>query len=160
MRKQFLAVLTAVVILSLGMAGGCSSRSGRFLAGNSYLAEEYPANALATVAEHLAETLAASYPPGYTALFLQQNGGQQDELGSAIESALRSRGFTLMPEKDDHALPLVYVLDRLDEETWYSQLAVSDGLVLTRTWRLTGDNLEMEAATIRSGQTENGHVQQ
>lgn len=160
MKKLFLAMLTAVMILSLGMAGGCSSRSGRFLDGNSYLGEEYPVNSINTVAEHLAETLAASYPPGYTTLFLQRSDGQQDELGLAIESALRSRGFTLMPEKDDQALILVYVLDRLDEETWYSRLTVSDGLVLTRTWRLAGDNLEMEAATIRSGQTENDHVQQ
>jgi hypothetical protein len=160
MKKLFMVILTAVMLVSLGMACGCSFRSGRFLAGNSYLGEEYPANSINTVAEHLAETLAASYPPGYTALFLKQSGGREDVLGPALESALRSRGFTLLPEPGEQTLTLVYVLDRLDEVFWYSKLTVSDGLALTRTWRAAGDDLEMEAATIRSERTEAGNVQQ
>lgn len=152
---------TATVILCLAMLAvmtGCAFRSGRIGAGNSYLAEGYPAQALNTVAEHLADTLSSIYPPGHTTFHLQQS-QNLNELSPAIETALRSRGFTLMPDKDDQALTLVYVLDRVDEETWYSRLTISDGLVLTRTWRLTGDELEMEAATIRGVPTESSHVQ-
>ena len=153
-------ILMLMLIATLVTVGGCASRSGRLTTGSSYLGEAYPVNAINTVAEHLAETMTTIYPPGYTTFFLQPNASPQDELGSVIESALRARGFTLAPEQNDQAITLVYVLDRIDEETWYSRLAVSDGLVLTRTWHLTGDDLEMEAATIRGTQTESGHVQQ
>ena len=155
MRNILMLMLVAVLVTVCG----CASRSGRLNPGSSYLGDAYPANSINTVAEHLAETLAVTYPPGYTTFFLQPSTSPQDDLGPAIDAALRARGFTLMPDKNDQALTLVYVLDRIDEETWYSRLAVSDGLVITRTWRLTGDDLEMEAATIRSGQTESAHVQ-
>ena len=156
MRMMFTVILCVAM---LGVLVGCASRSGRFGADNSYLAEEYPAQALTTVAEHLADTISSIYPPGHTTFFLHQSNSPQDELGPAIETALRARGFTLVPEKDEQTLTLVYVLDRVDEEAWYSRLTISDGLVLTRTWCLVGDDLEMEAATIRGVPTENGHVQ-
>jgi hypothetical protein len=114
------------------------------------------------VAEHLAETLAAAYPPGHTALFIEGSGSKHDELGPAIESSLRARGFTIMPDNGAPALTLAYVLDRLDDEIWYSRITLSDGLLLTRTWHLMGGSLEMEAATSRNErkqQTESGHVQ-
>jgi hypothetical protein len=159
MKKLFMVMLTAAMLVSMSLACGCSFRSGRFLAGHSYLGGEYPANSINTVAEHLAATLAASYPPGYTSFFLKQSGAHEDALGPALESALRSRGFTLLPEPGEQALTLAYVLDRLDETAWYSRLTVSDGLAFSRTWRVAGDDLAMEAATVRS-ERESGHVRQ
>lgn len=156
MKRTFTVILCLAM---LAVMAGCASRSGRFGADNSYLAEEYPAQALTTVAEHLADTISSIYPPGHTTFFLSQSLNPNDELGPAIETALRARGFTLVPEKDEQTLALVYVLDRVDEETWYSRLTISDGLALTRTWRLVGDGLEMEAATIRGVPTESAHVQ-
>ena len=156
MKKTFTVILCAAMLTAMA---GCASRSGRFAAGSSYLAEEYPAQALTTVAEHLADTISSIYPPGHTTFFLNQSHNPNDELGPAIETALRARGFTLAPEKDEQTLTLVYVLDRVDEESWYSRLTISDDLVLTRTWRLAGDDLEMEAATIRGVPTESAHGQ-
>ena len=153
-------ILMLMLIAALATVCGCASRSGRLTTGSSYLGDAYPANAINTVAEYLAETLTAAYPPGYTTFFLQPSASLQDELAPAIDAALRVRGFTLASEQNDQAVTVVYVLDRIDEETWYSRLSVSDGLVITRTWHLTGDDLEMEAATVRRGQTESGHAQQ
>jgi hypothetical protein len=156
--KFFQIMLIALMLV--GMAGGCSLRS--VAQGNSYLGEEYPVASINTVAEHLAETLAAAYPPGHTVLFIEEIGNKHDELGPALESSLRARGFTILPDNSSPALTLAYVLDRLDDEIWYSRISLSDGLLLTRTWHLIGDSLEMEAATSRNErkqQTENGHVQ-
>ena len=143
-------------ILLLALAGGCASRSHRL--NSSYWPEEFPAEAVTAVADHLADVMAANYPPGFTTFFLAQTGQAKDELGPALETALRSRGFTLAPEKGGQALTISYILDRADETTWYSRLAVSDGLSVTRTWSWTGDSLVMEAAT-RTGQLESADGQ-
>ncbi len=152
--------LSAVILCALcvSVAGGCSLHSAPVLPGNSYLAEKYPAGSITAVAEHLAETLAASYPPGHTALFIEGSGSDQDALGPALEASLRAKGFTVTPDREySRALALVYVLDRLDEESWYSRLTLSDGLSVARTWRVAGDSLEMEGAAIRNTRTEGGH---
>ncbi len=159
MKKLFPALILCVLCVSV--AGGCSLHSAPALTGNSYLAEKYPAGSITAVAEHLADTLAASYPPGHTALFIEGSGNELDALGPALEAALRAKGFTMTPDAEDgKALALVYVLDRLGEESWYSHLTLSDGLSVARTWRVSGDKLEMEGAAIRNARTEGGHAGQ
>ena len=148
MMKRSICLL---LLVSLVMVGGCASRSHRL--GASYCSEEFPAEAVSVVAEHLADIMVANYPPGYTSFFLAQTDNPKDELASVLEAALRSRGFALAAEKNGQVLTINYVLDRADDEVWYSRLSVSDGLSLTRTWRWTGDSLVMEAAT-RIGRTE------
>jgi hypothetical protein len=142
--------LCLLLCLGLLMVGGCASHRS----GASYWPEDFPTGAVTVVAEHLADMLAATYPPGYTALHLAQTGDDQDELGPALETALRSRGFTLAPEEGGQALPVSYLLDRVDEATWYSRLAVSDDVRITRTWSWTESGLVMEAAT-KTGRVEN-----
>ena len=149
MRQIFSVFILMALVLSSVV--GCASRAHRL--GSSFWPEEFPAAAVPTVADHLADLMVANYPPGYTVLFLALSDNPKDELGPALETALRSRGFTLAPEKGGAALSIHYVLDRLDDETWYSRLTVSDGLSLTRTWRWAGDSLLMEAAT-KTGRTE------
>jgi hypothetical protein len=151
MKKSILALLTAALLMAL--AGGCA---GSKRLKDSFWPENFPAEAVAAVSEHLADLMAANYPPGYTNFYLAQTGDTKDELGPALETALRSRGFTLAPEKGGQALTVSYILDRVDDVTWYSRLSVSDGLSLTRTWSWSwaGDSLVMEAAT-RTGRLEN-----
>ncbi len=158
MKKLFPAVILCALCAAVGLAGGCSLHSAPALTGNSYLAEQYPAGSITAVTEHLAETLTASYPPGHTVLFIEGSGSEQDALGPALEAALRARGFTVTPDREDsRALALVYVLDQLDEAIWYSRLTLSDGLSVARTWRVVGDGLEMEGAAMRNARTEGGH---
>ena len=142
MMKRSICLL---LLIGLFMISGCASRSARL--GASYCSEEFPAEAVSAVAEHLADVMVANYPPGYTSFFLAQTENPNDELAPALETALRSRGFTLAAEKDGQALTINYVVDGAGDEVWYSRLAVSDGLSLTRTWLWTGDSLVMEAAT-------------
>jgi hypothetical protein len=139
-----------LLCIGLLMAGGCASHRS----GVSYWPEDFPSDAVAVVAEHLADMMTVNYPPGYTALHLAQTGDDRDELGPALETALRSRGFTLAPEEGGQALTVSYLLDRVDEATWYSRLAVSDGVRITRTWSWTENGLLMEAAT-KTGRVEN-----
>ena len=44
-----------------------------------------------------------------------------------------------------------YILDRVDESTWYSRLSVAENLNITRTWSWAGDSLVMEAGTKTGG---------
>ena len=148
--------LLILLVLSLIMVSGCASRSHRL--NFSYWPEGFPTEAVVGVAEHLADMMVANYPPGYTSFFLSLTGDSKDELGPALEAALRSRGFTLAPEKGGQALTVSYVLDRVDEATWYSKLAISDGFSLTRTWSWTEGGLAMEAAT-KTGRLENSDGQ-
>jgi len=148
MMKRAICLL---LLAGLVMTGGCASRSHRL--GASYCSEEFPAEAVPAVAEHLADVMVASYPPGYTSFFLAQTENPKDELAQALEASLRSRGFALAAEKNGQILTINYVLDRADDEVWYSRLSVSDGLSLTRTWSWTGDSLVMESAT-RTERTE------
>lgn len=67
--------------------------------GASYWPEEFPTEAVTAVADHLADVMVANYPPGYTSFFLSQTKNPKDDLALALETALRSRGFTLAVEK-------------------------------------------------------------
>lgn len=148
MKKLILAL--SLVVLLMALASGCA---GSKRLKSSFWPENFPSEAVAGVAEHLADLMVANYPPGYTTFHLTQTGEAKDELGPALETALRSRGFTLAPEKGGQTLTVSYVLDRVDDAAWYSRITVSDGLSITRTWSWTGDALVMEAAT-KTGRVE------
>ena len=135
--------LLVTVLLFIALAG-CGSR---LRLSESFLTTDRPAGSAAVVAEDLAITLAAVYPPGHTALFLSQTGVSQDELGPALEAALRVRGFTLAPRAGGSALTVTYVLDRLNDDLWFAKLAVSDGLIESRVYQSSEGGLEPQAAT-------------
>ena len=146
--KGSLFIFLLAVVLT-----ACGPRASR---SKSFLAEARPAGAAAAVAEDLAQSLATAYPPGYTVLFLSQIGLPQDELGPALETALRLRGFALAPDAGGEALTVAYVLDQVDEATWYSKLSISDGLIIARAYQAAQDYLEPAAAT-RTGPKEPDH---
>ena len=122
----------------------------------SFWAEDAPAGAAALVAGDLAGSLVAAYPPGRTTFHLNQTDLEGDELGPALETALRARGFGLAPGAGGAVLDAAYVLDRLAENAWYVKLTVSDGLTLARVYQPEGDNLTPKAAT-RTGRMEKSH---
>ncbi|MDR1922631.1 MAG: hypothetical protein LBS31_12955, partial [Candidatus Adiutrix sp.] len=131
-------------LAALGLNGCALSGSGR--AGHSFVASGYPAAAEAVVAEALAEELAGLFPPGHTAVYLKPAGSGSETLGQAIDQALRSRGFTVVPAPSGEALSVAYVLDRLDEETWYSRLSLSGGAVIARVYQAQGERFIPGAA--------------
>ena len=145
-----------LALLAAFIMGGCASGANRLGGLESFMGAGFPEASMATVADHLAESLAEFYPPGHTSLYLKQTGHQGDTLGSVLESALRARGFTVTAEPTAKALTVAYVLDRLDSETWYTRLTVSSGLTLARTYRQVGQSLE-PVATTKTERSANGH---
>lgn len=131
-----------VMVLSFCLFTGCAARS--FKPSNSFQAEGCPPAGIEVVANHLAGELAGLYPPGHTTLYLHQSADPKDTLGLAFDQALRSRGFIMAAEPRGQALTLAYVLDRIDQETWYTKLTISNGLTLTRTYQAQGDTLLIE----------------
>lgn len=155
MDRKFLVLICLIMVVAFitGCAGGYG-RAGKL---NSFLAGGCPASAVSMVADDLASRLAESYPPGHTRIHLKQTGSHSDALGTAFEQALRSRGFAISAESGPKVLTVAYVMDRIDEATWYSRLSVSTGLIISRTYVQKGETLEMMAAT-KTGQPggENG----
>ena len=143
----FLYRLCALCFLAMAMAG-CGPK---FHLSESFMTEERPAGSAYVVAEDLARTLAAVYPPGHTAIFLSQTGAPHDELGPALEAALRVRGFTLATEAGGPGLIVTYVLDRFNDKSWFVKLAVSDGFTETRVYQPSEGGLEAQAAA-RTGE--------
>ena len=145
---MILSRLCAICFLLMALAG-CGPK---LRLSESFLTEERPAGSAYIVAEDLALTLAAVYPPGHTSIFLSQTGSPHDELGPALETALRVRGFTLAPEAGGSTLTVAYVLDRFNDNTWFVKLAVSDGFTETRVYQTGEGGLEAQAAA-RTGET-------
>jgi hypothetical protein len=151
-----MSVLSRLIIM-LGLVSALAACGPKPRLSPSFWAEGAPAGAAALVAGDLAGSLAAAYPPGRTTIHLNQTDLEQDELGPALETALRARGFSLAPVDGGGILTVSYVLDRLaDENAWYVKLTVSDGLTLARVYQPEGDNLTPKAAT-RTGRMEKNH---
>lgn len=140
-------IVCLVLVLLAGSVNGCAANAGRAGHLNSFLAGGCPPAAVAQVADDLAASLAEIYPPGHTSLYLKQTGGRHDTLGPAFDQALRSRGFVLAAAPSAKSLTVAYILDRVDETTWYSRLSLSSGLTIARTYQQNGETLEMMAAT-------------
>jgi hypothetical protein len=101
----------------------------------------------------MADSLSDIFPPGHTTLFIEAASPDSGEnaLGAAFDQYLRARGFVIAPEPSEQALTVAYALDQVDEKTWYTRLSVSDGLVLARTYLLTGEKLTAGAAAMKAG---------
>ena len=142
-------MLLGGLILALMVSGGCAGSRGQ---GHmfSFVADKFPADQALTLAERMADSLSEIFPPGHTTLFIQPT-KKTESLGAAFEEALRSRGFVIVPEPTDQALAVAYALDQIDEQTWYTRLAMSGGLVITRTYDLSDNGLLEGAATRMAG---------
>jgi len=154
MRVRLLWSLVALAILS-----GCGTlpwigdgkRAAARTELTSYVTDQgHPELAEGRLAEDLAAALADFYPPGHTRVHLKPSdprGQDLEGLGQALEQALRARGFVLQPVPGPGYPTVAFILDRLDAETWYTSLMVSDGLTLSRTWSWSGTALEAWAVT-------------
>lgn len=125
-----------LLALSL-LLSACAMTGGQ----NSYTAGGYPPAALEAVAGDLASQLAAAYPPGRVSLYIAPEDGQAEAMGQALESRLRLKGFTIAAKESEASVTVTYVFDRLGDGAWYSKLAASDGLLVTRVWRETKGGL-------------------
>lgn len=144
------------LVLSLAFLSACAGGHSRAGVLNSFVAADYPASAETLVAADLAAGLAEVYPPGRTNLHLKSAGAKLDPFGETLENALRTRGFTLLPEASSKGATVAYVFDRLDKTSWYSRVSLSDGLIMTRVYRQAGDTLEAAAATRTGLEDANG----
>lgn len=144
----FTKSLTVIVlVLTLFAAGGCAARSGSMA---SFVTKNYPADQTTHLVDRLAGSLAEIFPPGHTSVFLNM-AAEPDDFGPAFDSSLRSRGFVIASEPSGQALAVSYILDQIDEQTWYTRLSVSGGLVITRTYVLIDGQLSEGAATRMAG---------
>ena len=144
------------LIIMLGLVTAFAACGPKPHPSPSFWADGAPAGAAALVAGEMAGSLAAAYPPGRTTFHLNQTDLERDELGPALETALRARGFGLAPEAGNGALVVSYVLDRLVENSWYVKLTVSDELTLARVYQPEGDSLAPKATT-STGRMEKTH---
>ncbi|MDR1044036.1 MAG: hypothetical protein LBP33_02825 [Candidatus Adiutrix sp.] len=143
--------LLVLALLALVMMNGCSGKLSRGQGHMySFVSESLPADQAETLADRLAASLAEIFPPGHTSLFLTL-ASDQDALGAAFDQALRSRGFALAAEASDQALTVAYAADQVDEQTWYTRLAISGGPLITRAYLLADGQLTEGAAAMRAG---------
>ena len=149
MRSISQTMILSGLLLALLVSGGCAGSRGQGLM-FSFVSESFPADQAATLAERMADSLSEIFPPGHTTIFIQPT-DKADGLSGAFDQALRSRGFIIAPEPSDQALAVAYALDQVDEHTWYTRIAVSGGLVITRTYDLSENQLTEGAATMRAG---------
>ena len=148
MMRSFSKVMVLCgLCLALVISGGCAGSRGQMF---SFVNDKFPADQAATLAEGMAGSLSEIFPPGHTTIFIQPT-AKADNLSVSFDQALRSRGFIIAPEPSDQALAVVYTLDQVDDHTWYTRIAVSGGLVITRAYDLSGSQLTEGAATMRAG---------
>ncbi len=128
------AFLLSAVALGLALAGGCAGARGPM---KSFTADTFPASAHQVIVSEVVDRLYSVYPPGLTAIFLTG----ADAFGLALDESLRNRGYSIMPEAGNGAMSLAWTVDRLDEETWYLVVRLSDGHLFARTYRDSGQTV-------------------
>jgi len=108
----------------------------------------------AVIAEDAASRLASEYPPGRTALHLEQ--AKRGSFGEALESNLRARGFLLQNEGAKDVLSLTYRLDAIKDEpsAWYLHVTLSNGLSFSRVYTL-GAQTAPEGVVVQRSQAAN-----
>lgn len=125
---------TVFLLLAL-LLSGCAGRG----LSDSFCGPLPPDAAVVQVAQDAVSFLAASYPPGHTAVFLMPAKAADNAFARALENSLRARGFTILTEDRKDALAVAYTLDELrDDAAWYLQLRLSDGKLLARVYDATG----------------------
>ena len=103
MRSFSKFVILGGLLLALLASGGCAGSRGQ---GHmfSFVADSFPADQAATLAERMADSLSEIFPPGHTTVFIHPASGR-DSLGAAFEGSLRSRGFIIAPELPNRLWP-------------------------------------------------------
>lgn len=139
--------LSLLLILALIM-GGCAH--GRAGLGHSYVASGFSDEQASVVADDLADLLAGRFPPGRTSFHLKI-AAPHDGLGQKLDSAFRSRGFSLSDEDSADAPVVAYILDQLDEGHCYARLTVAGGPTLTRAYLVRDGLLEVQALAADEG---------
>lgn len=112
------------VLLAVCLASGCASRGPI----GSFAGPLPEKDAISIIADDAVSTLAGLYPPGHTVIRLLPAKNVENGFALALESGLRTKGFTLAVSDSSDALTLAYTLDMLeDRAAWYLQLRLSDG---------------------------------
>lgn len=102
----------------------------------SFSAEGVTPKQEAVIAGDAAGKLADAYPPGRTALHLEQS--KSGHFNAALESRLRERGFRLEAAGGSGVLAVAYTLDAIKDEpgVWYLHVKASDGFSFSRVYAL------------------------
>lgn len=135
MYRHFLLALVLVLL------AGCSARGG-----GSYVGELPQGGAVGAIAQDTSAWLAEEFPPGLTTLHLLTPKESQDFTG-LFEDSLRRKGFVVTQETSSDALVVAYVLDKLDDESWYLQLKIDGGKAVSRVYGADGSPLAGRSAT-------------
>lgn len=128
--RKFIILYLAITLFAAGCAG-----SGRL---KSYTADSFPISSNSGLVGDIADRIASAYPPGLTEVYLTGKG----DFALALEDGLRNRGYTLRPDNGDGALVVAWTLDRLDEESWYLLVNLSDGYRFGRVYQDDGLSVE------------------
>jgi len=116
--------------LALAMAmAACAARHAGSFCGSGIRPEQF-----SVIAEDATARLASVYPPGRTALHLEQ--AKRDGFGETLDGLLRERGFRLEPTAGAGVLDMAYTLDAINDEpgAWYLHVALSDGFAFSRAY--------------------------
>jgi hypothetical protein len=137
------------LILSGCWLPGCAGWNSIFSAGvgsamETYVADDFPEQLSARIAEDIAERLVSGYPPGRTKLYLTIYivGQGLGPIAQTVEDRLRTRGFTILPEPDSEAEAVAWRIDRIDERTWYLTVSLSSGYRFSRLYDYDGQVLK------------------
>jgi hypothetical protein len=123
------------IYLWLGLLlAGCAPRHI-----GSFSAEGVTPKQEMVIAEDAAGKITAEYPPGVTALHLEQ--ARRGHFDTSLESRLRERGFRLEASGGSGILSVAYTLDAIKDEpnVWYLHVKTSDGFSFSRVYALGPD---------------------
>jgi hypothetical protein len=120
----------------------------------SFSAEGVTPKQEAVIAEDAAGKLADAYPPGRTALHLEQS--KSGHFNAALESRLRERGFRLEAAGGSGVLSVAYTLDAIKDEpgVWYLNVKASDGFSFSRVYSL-GPETKPDGGMVQTASPEN-----
>lgn len=126
--------ITQVLLLALMAAvlAGCAGSSSKNLA--SFTSDKFPVSSGQSVVNDVASRIHGVYPPGKTAIYLTG----KDEFGTALESNLREKGFTIAQEPGNGVLTVAWTVDELEDGLWYLVVNLSDGNRFTRVYNFDG----------------------
>jgi hypothetical protein len=123
----------------------------------SFSAEGVTPKQEAVIAEDAAGKLAGEYPPGRTALHLEQS--KSGHFNAALEGRLRERGFRLEAAGGSGVLSVAYTLDAIKDEpgVWYLNVKASDGFSFSRVYAL-GPETKPDGGMVQSASPAKGEA--
>jgi len=143
----------SMIALWLGLLlAGCAPRHV-----GSFSAEGITPKQEAVIAEDAAGKLVDAYPPGRTALHLEQS--KNGHFNAALESRLRERGFRLEAAGGSGVLSVAYTLDAIKDEpgVWYLHVKASDGFSFSRVYAL-GPETKPDGGMVQTASPEKGEA--